>query len=397
MDDQQIDYEKLANQVRQDGATEDAAAQNHPAAATAPQQPAAAPASAPIDYNKLARDSGAITTPLTLTPGAPTPPVHHATQQQYDQGFTQFAQTAAKYAPGTLAAIGGLTQPEFWPAVAYTGIGALLGSGVNQGVQLATGSPEAPKSPGEAALRLGQDVAEQEASEIGGRAVAKPFEILANLAKGPATRMYQRALAPNVGLRPAEAEAIAKTGVSEGIPVSSKGYWKVRGKVDDLNTLIQQKIDAESQKLGAVIDPEHVADYITARKPEFQTQALPETDLAELGSARAEFLRQHTTQAPFTTIRPIDDEIEAQISGAFTPTGKGSTPIVNPMTLSEAQALKQGTYRRLRGSYGELSFARKEAAKSLAYGLRQDIVAAFPEIAKLNAKDSALIDLEQEL
>jgi hypothetical protein len=67
------------------------------------------------------------------------------------------------------------------------------------------------------------------------------------------------------------------------------------------------------------------------------------------------------------------------------------------MGAADAQAMKQGTYRVLRGKFGEQGSASVEAQKALARGLKEEIASQFPEIAKLNADESRLLDLQPVL
>ena len=67
------------------------------------------------------------------------------------------------------------------------------------------------------------------------------------------------------------------------------------------------------------------------------------------------------------------------------------------MTLAEAQAEKRGTYKFNQRAYGQLSDAQAEAEKQLAFGLKEQIAQIFPEIQALNAKDTALLQIEDDL
>jgi hypothetical protein len=67
------------------------------------------------------------------------------------------------------------------------------------------------------------------------------------------------------------------------------------------------------------------------------------------------------------------------------------------MNASDAQAMKQGTYRVLAGKYGEQGSASVEAQKALARGLKEEIATQFPEIGNLNAQESQLLDLQPVL
>src|SRR5262249_8299174 len=67
------------------------------------------------------------------------------------------------------------------------------------------------------------------------------------------------------------------------------------------------------------------------------------------------------------------------------------------MGAAKAQAMKQGTYRVLKGKFGEQGSASVEAQKSLARGLKEEIAIQFPEIDGLNAQESKLLGLQPVL
>jgi len=56
-----------------------------------------------------------------------------------------------------------------------------------------------------------------------------------------------------------------------------------------------------------------------------------------------------------------------------------------------AQEMKKGTYRVLKGKYGEAGSASTEAQKALARRLKEGVAEAVPAVAGLNAKESALL------
>lgn len=62
-----------------------------------------------------------------------------------------------------------------------------------------------------------------------------------------------------------------------------------------------------------------------------------------------------------------------------------------PISVQEAQALKQGTYKALKGKYGEAGSAATEAQKALARGLKDKIADAVPGIGQLNAEEARLL------
>jgi tetratricopeptide (TPR) repeat protein len=68
------------------------------------------------------------------------------------------------------------------------------------------------------------------------------------------------------------------------------------------------------------------------------------------------------------------------------------------ISIAEAQRLKQGIYRRLTdAAYGEYTAPTKEMDKAFARGIKEELVAKYPILQKLNAKDSALIRLQNIL
>lgn len=296
-----------------------------------------------------------------------------------------------KALPYVGAAVGTLVAPEgTLPAIGGALLGGALGSMGKQGVEYGTGAPEAPKSWNEAAGNVAYDSMVQGANEVGGRLIGGALGLVAK--KFAPQKLYQSALKPPpVMLTPAERTAVVNTGLREGIPVSNGGFNKTIKLTDALNTEIADRIGERSSELGPVISPSSVAQRVEQRRPLFQNQVNPDADMGALTGSKREFLQKHTTEAPYTKIAPSDE------GAGFYPVGQGTTSIENPMTLAEAQAEKQGTYRQLRKKYGELSSADVEAQKALARGLKEEIVERYPELAGLNQRDSSLIALEEQL
>ena len=355
-----------------------------------PTLPPLPPGAIPIDEGPPAGTPplpvGAV--PFNLPVGAGPP----KTQAQVEQGMREAYGKALQYAPGVLGAALALTQPELLPAVAAAGIGGAGGSLIKQGGQTALGLPEAPQGVGQAALTLGKDVATQAAAEAGGRALAAPFEWLAS--KVSPRALYQGALKPSPTMAPEEAQKLVETGLQEGIPVSASGYQKARQTIKNINQQIDDIIQAKSDELGAVINPESVAQRVEEIRPRFAQQVNPEADLAALTKAQNEFLRQHTELAPYTKIVPGVEE------PGFISMGEGQTAIPQNLTAAEAQAIKKGTYRQLeraQGPWGQLSAADVEAQKAMVRGLKEDLAMHFPQLQTLNPREGALIDLRDEL
>jgi hypothetical protein len=175
-----------------------------------------------------------------------------------------------------------------------------------------------------------------------------------------AKRSMQSALKPTIAdLRTGNAAKAIDTMLSEGVNVSSGGAAKLRSKIGDLNNEVMQAI-ANSP---ATVDKYAAARTMRDLIQDFTKQVNPKSDITAIRSAWQEFIDH--------------------------PLLKGKTDI--PVQL--AQELKQGTYRALGSKpYGELQGAATEAQKALARGLKNEISAAVPGVAKLNAQESQLIN-----
>jgi hypothetical protein len=210
---------------------------------------------------------------------------------------------------------------------------------------------------------------------------------------GVSRRLYQSALKPQTGAALSEADRakIIETGVREGIPVTPRGLQRVESVIEDLNREVGEKIAERSEQMGPTIRPKDVAQRVEETRPTFEQQVNPADDVAALDKSKAEFTAKHTEEIPYTKIEPSLED------GKLTPVGEGVIKQEKPLTLSGAQAEKVGTYRQLRKKYGELGSASTEAQKALARGLKEEIYARFPELKALNAREGALIGLEEQL
>ncbi|MBV6343600.1 hypothetical protein, partial [Candidatus Magnetobacterium casense] len=67
------------------------------------------------------------------------------------------------------------------------------------------------------------------------------------------------------------------------------------------------------------------------------------------------------------------------------------------LTLKQAQEMKKAIYALNKKNYGEMKGLMVESNKAIARGLKEEIVKQEPAIAKLNADDSAMINLDTVL
>jgi len=178
---------------------------------------------------------------------------------------------------------------------------------------------------------------------------------------------YESALKPSTTLSQPERAAIVKTGIENEIPVSRGGLESLSNLIEDYNQKIKATIDADPTR---PIDPNKVALRADIAKAKFAKQVNAGGDLAAIDASKRQFLNEQGAQP-----------------GQPAP----------PMNAADAQEMKQGTYRVLNGKFGEQGSAAVEAQKALARGLKEEIAQQFPEISKLNATESKLLDLQPVL
>lgn len=208
----------------------------------------------------------------------------------------------------------------------------------------------------------GQTAATAAMSEAPGmiRDFVKPAASRALLLGRTPEEAYGSALKPSTTLSEAQRANLVNTGLKEGIPVSKAGLETIADKIDKLNTQIKAEIDSGTRQ-GVTVDPNAVAARTASTSAKFANQVNPTADLQAIDAAKQEFLQNNP----------------------------------NPMSAADAQSMKQGTYRVLGGkAYGEMKSASVEAQKALARGLKEELAQQFPELQKLNASESRLLDLQ---
>ena len=351
-------------------------------------------------------------------PTLPTPrPGSTPSQKEMDEAFrttaTNARKGAIKYAPAIGATALSIAAPYTLPAsiAARAGLlgwglrgitsatGAGVGGALGSGAQQIFGDQPLP-SFGEGAKIAAKEGMSQAGQELLGHGLGAPVEFLAT--KLNPYRLYQSALKPQGNLHPNELKKLLETGLREKIPVSEAGFFTAMERTDALNKQIADVIETRTKALGDVMNPESMAKRVDQAMENFNKwhQVNPEADLKTLQEVKAQFMRQHSVDAPYTALVTNKGKPVYSPEGGVIPKGEiGGSKISIPqnMTPAQAQQIKQGTYTRLRNAYGELGSANVEGQKALARGIKEDLVEMFPELKKLNARDSALIDLEQQL
>ena len=243
-------------------------------------------------------------------------------------------------------------KPEFLGGFsdAVTSIGNKAGGAVTDKL--------APHVPPEVAAGAGYvaNVAAQTVPTLMGGLGGKAVE---PIAQSGARKLMHGALKPSAKAQDTGKAAKAiETMLKEGINVSEGGVAKLRGHISDLSKEVASHIAASPN----VVNKNAAAQELQLALNKFERTATPQANIRTITDAWTDFINHPLLQ--------------------------GSNAI--PVKL--AQEIKQGTQYLARNSYGELKGAEIEAQKMLARGLRKEIERVVPEVAKLNAKESELIN-----
>lgn len=166
-----------------------------------------------------------------------------------------------------------------------------------------------------------------------------------------------------------KAPQLAKFLLDEGVAVTEAGSQKLERLFQATNQEIK---DAIATSKGRVY-PEAVAQRTEGTFQRVTNQVDPFADRAAVQETTNNFLNH--------------------------PRFEGQSFPRSPLTVQEAQTLKQGTYQNLKGKYGEMNAAKVESEKALARGLKEDIASeVLKEGTDINAKNAreAMIMAAQE-
>lgn len=172
-----------------------------------------------------------------------------------------------------------------------------------------------------------------------------------------AESLMQSALKPTpTQLKSGDAAVAVKTLLANGINPTKGGVEKLKTAIGETNEQIGGLIEGST----ATVDKNKVMNALGDVREKFTKQVSPASDLNAIEGVKAGF------------------EVHPMLQGREIP-------------VQLAQQLKQGTYKVVNKKYGQLGSAEIEAQKALARGLKEAVAEAVPEVAALNAKESALI------
>jgi hypothetical protein len=180
------------------------------------------------------------------------------------------------------------------------------------------------------------------------QALKPSTDALVNL--GPTGPSSQRAIATMLDADP------GLTGFS-GYNVGRGGIKSMQGKADATKAAIEDAIKGS----GATVDRNVLASSLD----EF-TNHIKATDLAP--------------QDRLAAVQKLYDQIVS------------NTHMPQQLPVEQVQRIKQAIYKRISEAYGELGSDTVQAQKYLARSAKDQISAAVPEVAGLNAKESELLN-----
>lgn len=155
-----------------------------------------------------------------------------------------------------------------------------------------------------------------------------------------------------------EIRAAVKTGLEHSIPVTEGGVRKLYDLLLGLNQDVESQVKPAAAR-GLTVDPTKAHAPLADVERKFGMQVYPNEDLKDISKVGDAWLANNPS----------------------------------PIPADQAQAMKVGTYERLRDQYGKVGEAKIEAQKAIARGIKDELAAALPELASLNEKEGKLLNL----
>lgn len=177
-----------------------------------------------------------------------------------------------------------------------------------------------------------------------------------------AERLYQSALKPSTKLSDVQRAELITTGLREGIPVTSAGLDELGKSLNEVNRSISEVIK-QASKQGDVVSTAEISKRLNDVRERVGNTINGRMRLKDIDEIEQNFLSQYGDTIP----------------------------------VEKAQQVKVNTYQVLRKSYGEMKSVAIEGEKALARGIKEELATKYTQLKALNARDSALINLERAL
>jgi hypothetical protein len=243
--------------------------------------------------------------------------------------------------------------------------GAALAYGIEQQGEKLLEEKLGEREPVPLMQRMGeasQDVAVGLAGEALGPALQAGGKAFSAATKPLQKYFYESALK----IPPSVPKALRDVAVEKGIQghyvPSPKGLEKLKTDIKDINRQIADVIDIGTQS-GKTVDTSKVLTRLDDLRAFYKNTPDPTDYLAQIDDIANNMKSYHGDHIP----------------------------------LKKAQEIKQTIYRLEKKHYGEMKGLQIEANKTIARGLKEEILKNEPSLAKLNADDSAMLNLESVL
>lgn len=213
---------------------------------------------------------------------------------------------------------------------------------------------------------LGEKTKQVAIGAVSGGVISPTIYGIANQLKnqGLAKALMQSALKPTASQQKSgEADKAITTFLKERLNPTRGGIDELESRVGNINDDVASII-ANSNKS---VDAQSVVNRLKGTVDKFSTQVSPTSDLIAIKAIASDF-KAH----------PIIPQFPLKNAGLI--------------PVQQAQAMKQGTYRVLKGKFGETGSAATEAQKTLARGLKEEVGVAHPEILPMLSRESDLIN-----
>jgi hypothetical protein len=361
------------------------------------------------------------------------------TGQKVARAVAPYARPVLEY--GGMTA-GGMAGTPLGPAGNVGG--AALGYGI--GKQAANKLEEyagtrTPQPLNQELAQAGMDVATGAGMEMGGQVIGKGIQAGAKvIGEKLAPKIYESVLkAPPGSISLADRKSAVQTALESKYAPTEGGLKKLQGDIDSLNERIKKAIDSAVQtkniqtKIAGSAPPfipvvenyPQGAGYVIKTGPDKYLKDGRGAQVVILDKKIAEGNAANMAKEITSKVRPesvvnqevgtidmkdvvarvddlkkfyknLPDEVAEEYIGPLTELQKKFAS-AGSITPQEAQSMKQTLYALNRKHYGELKGTIIEGNKAIARGLKEELVKQVPEIASLNAQDSARINLENIL
>jgi hypothetical protein len=263
-------------------------------------------------------------------------------------------------AGGALGAVAGPVG-----AVAGAGLGYAAGRQTQNAMEERAGMRPSATLP-QALGSTAQGVLEGSAMEASGGIIGKGMEAGMKAAGKWAPRIY------NSVAKFAKPQDV-KTAIENKIPVTEKGLEKATKIFDNLNTEIASVI-AKGKRTGAALKTDDVLKSLDRVRNDVKAEyANPTNLLKEIDEYARDFKVGRGETIPVEDAQKLKQGIQKRMSKYY----KNPADIVSPKNVTPGVFI--------------------ESEKAAGHGLRQGLVDMFPELAKLNPKDAAMISLLKAL